>query len=182
MVILASKSPRRKELLKNLFDEFSIIPPNINEFDYREEDISRVKAEAIALLHPNDLIISADTLVIYKGQIFGKPQNEKEAYEMLKTLSNDYHLVTTYYTIMWKEKGIEITHHTDSKVYFNNLSDELINKYICTGSPFDKAGGYGIQDKEFNLVNHIEGSYYNVVGLPLEDLKEDLIKLGIKVK
>ena len=182
MVILASKSPRRKELLKQIFDDFLIIPPSINEFEYKEEDISRVKAEVIASSYPNDLIISADTLVIYEGTIYGKPQNEKEAYEMLKNLSNKYHLVTTYYTIMWKEKGINITNHTSSKVYFNPLSDELINRYIKSGSPFDKAGGYGIQDKEYNLVNHIEGSYYNVVGLPLEDLKKDLINLGLITK
>lgn len=177
MIILASKSPRRKELLKEIYDEFLIVPASINEFEYKEEDIARAKAYAIKDSYPNDVIISADTLVICDKVVFGKPKDKDEARYMLKALSNRCHEVTTYFTIIYKNK--EITRHTTSKVYFNELSDELIDKYIATSSPFDKAGGYGIQDKDFPLVNHIEGSYTNVVGLPLEDLKETLKELNL---
>ena len=179
MVILASKSPRRKELLKTLIDEFTIIPPQIDEYLYPFEELSLAKAKQIAIDHKDDLIISADTIVMKSGKVFGKPQNKDEAYSMLKELSSSMHEVKTIYTILSLKENVEITRIVTSIVYFNNLSDQLIEAYIKTSSPFDKAGGYGIQDKDFPLVNRIEGSYSNVVGLPIDELKEDLIKIGL---
>ena len=179
MIILASKSPRRKELLKTLINEFIIIPPQVDEYLYPFEELSLVKAKNISKDHPNDIIISADTLVIKGNKVYGKPRDKLEAYQMLKELSNNVHEVKTVYSIYRLEPKIEITKIVTSKVYFNKLTDELINAYVDTSSPLDKAGGYGIQDKDFPLVNHIEGSYTNIVGLPLEELKKDLIKLKI---
>ena len=179
MIILASKSPRRKELLKTLIDEFIIIPANLDEYLYKFEDLSLAKAKAIAKDYPNDIIISADTLVIKNGKVFGKPKNKKQATQMLQELSNSVHEVKTVYSIYSINQEISLTRVVTSKVYFNMLSDDLICRYVDTLSPLDKAGGYGIQDKDFNLVKEIEGSYTNIVGLPIEELKEDLIKLKI---
>lgn len=182
MIVLASKSPRRKELLSKLVDEFVIYPSNIDESKYQPEELSLKKAEALGEHFPEDLIISADTLVYYLDQQFGKPRNEQEAFAMLSTLSSKMHQVKTFYTLYSLKKNISITKVIISDVYFNELSPELISLYIATGSPFDKAGGYGIQDQDFNLIDHIEGSYYNVMGLPIEDLKKELIALGINLK
>ena len=179
MIILASKSPRRKELLSELINEFTIIPPVIDEYLYKFEDLSLAKAKAIAQDHKDDIIISADTLVIKDHKVYGKPHNEEDAFSMLKELSNHMHEVKTIYSIYSENKKIERTRIVTSKVYFNDLSDELIKKYVATGSPLDKAGGYGIQDHEFKLVNHIEGSYTNIVGLPVDELKQDLEDLHI---
>lgn len=177
MIILASKSPRRKELLKQVISDFKIVVPNIDEYLYPFEELSLAKAKSIIKDFPNDIIISADTLVIMHSKVFGKPKDSIEAKKMLNKLSNQMHEVKTVYTIL--SKDYEVTKIVTSKVYFNKLSDQLIDDYVKTLSPLDKAGGYGIQDKDFPLVNHIEWSYSNIVGLPLEELKNDLIKLKI---
>lgn len=179
MIILASKSPRRKELLSKLVDEFIIITPTIDEYLYPFEQLSFEKAKIVAQDHPDDIIIAADTLVIKDKVVFGKPKDDEDAKRMLKELSGKSHQVKTVYTILSLNKNIEITRIITSTVYFNNLSSQLIDDYVKTKSPLDKAGGYGIQDKAFNLVNHIEGSYSNIVGLPIEELKADLIDLKI---
>ena len=179
MIILASKSPRRKELLGQLINEFEIIPPLINEFLYPFEDLSKEKAKVVASNYPDAIIISADTIVIKNNVVYGKPKDKLDAFRMLKELSNNVHQVKTVYSIYSQNKHIELTRIVTSKVYFNELSDELISQYVDTLSPLDKAGAYGIQDEEFNLVNKIEGSYTNIVGLPIDELKEDLIKLKI---
>lgn len=180
MFILASKSPRRKELLKQIIPEFSIIPSNVDEFKYPLDQLSLVKALEIAKNHPEDIIISADTIVILNDIVFGKPQSKEEAFKMLSQLSNNVHEVKTIYTIFSEKSHISHTRVITSKVYFNKLSNDLINKYILSGSPLDKAGAYGIQDNDtFHIIDHIEGSYYNIVGLPIDELKEDLISLGL---
>ncbi len=179
MIILASKSPRRKELLGQLISDFNIIPPILDEYLYPFEKLSLEKAKIIAKNHPNDIIIAADTIVIKDDVVFGKPKDKDDAKRMLKELSNSFHQVKTVYTILSINKHIEITRIITSIVYFNKLSPQLIDDYIKTNSPLDKAGGYGIQDKTFNLVNHIEGSYTNIVGLPIEELKKDLQSLKI---
>lgn len=177
MIILASKSPRRKELLKQIVSDFKIVVPNIDEYLYPFEELSLAKAKSIINDYPNDIIISADTLVIMNSKVFGKPKDCGQAKQMLMELSNKMHEVKTVYTIL--SKDYEVTKIVTSKVYFNKLSDQLIDDYVKTLSPLDKAGGYGIQDKDYPLVNHIEGSYSNIVGLPLEELKNDLINLKI---
>ncbi|MGN1295733.1 MAG: Maf family protein [Bacilli bacterium] len=179
MVILASKSPRRIELLKQIFSSFEIIPADIDEYLYPEDQLSFVKAKAISSLYPSSLILSADTLVIKDNKVYGKPKDEEDARRMLHELSSSMHEVKTYYSIVLEEKGIYITKCVTSKVYFSSLSDELIEAYIKTKSPLDKAGAYGIQDKNFPLIDHIEGSYNNIVGFPIEEIRQDLIALGL---
>lgn len=180
MFILASKSPRRKELLKEIIPEFEIIPSNVDEFKYSLNELSLVKALEIAKDHKEDIIISADTIVILNDEVFGKPQSKLDAYIMLSKLSNNVHEVKTIYTIYCEKLNLSHTRVVTSKVYFNKLTDQLINAYISSGSPLDKAGAYGVQDNnEFPIISHIEGSYTNIVGLPVDELKQDLIKLGL---
>ena len=175
MIILASESPRRKELIKKITKEFTVIPANIDESVLHipacdlPGELSKLKAYDVFAKYPNDKVLACDTVVIIDGQILGKPHSKEEASKMLLQLSGRKHVVISGYTIISKEK--EVTRTVRTYVYFNKLSDELIDKYIATGSPMDKAGAYGIQDQEFDLVNHIEGSFDNVIGLPTEDIK-----------
>ena len=175
MIILASESPRRKELIKKITKEFTVIPANIDESVLHipacdlPGELSKLKAYDVFAKYPNDKVLACDTVVIIDGQILGKPHSKEEASKMLHQLSGRKHVVISGYTIISKEK--EVTRTVRTYVYFNKLSDELIDKYIATGSPMDKAGAYGIQDQEFDLVNHIEGSFDNVIGLPTEDIK-----------
>ena len=173
MLILASKSPRRKELLSRICNVFTIINPDINENESRKHphehplDVSRLKAYRIFQNHPDDDILACDTVVIINDEILGKPRDEKDAYNMLKKLSGRRHIVLSGYTFINQQKEINRTVKTE--VYFNELNDDLINQYIKTGSPLDKAGAYGIQDG-FPLVERIVGSYDNVMGFPSEDI------------
>ena len=175
MIILASESPRRKELIKKITKEFTVIPANIDESVLHipacdlPGELSKLKAYDVFAKYPNDKVLACDTVVIIDGQILGKPHSKEQAKEMLQKLSGRKHVVISGYTIISKEK--EVTRTVRTYVYFNKLSDELIDRYIATGSPMDKAGAYGIQDQEFDLVNHIEGSFDNVIGLPTEDIK-----------
>lgn len=175
MYILASKSPRRHELLKQVIPEFQIICSNVDESKIQAEPhelpkvLSKLKAEAIFKDHPNDIIIAADTIVLFNEKIYGKPQDENDAFRMLKDLSNETHEVITGFTILSKDTFI--VDSVTTKVTFNYLSDQLILNYIKECQPLDKAGAYGIQDKVFNLVKQIDGSYSNVMGLPIEKLK-----------
>ena len=178
MYILASKSPRRQELLKLLINEFKVVVSNVDESKIHANaydlplELSEAKAQTVFKDNQNDIIIAADTVVILDNIVLGKPSNEEDAKRMLKLLSNRTHDVVTGFTIISKNKVISksvLTHVT-----FNYLSDNLIDDYVKTGSPLDKAGAYGIQDKEFSLVKEISGSYYNVMGLPIEELKKYL--------
>ena len=175
MIILASESPRRRELIKKITKEFTVIPANIDESVLHipacdlPGELSKLKAYDVFAKYPNDKVLACDTVVIIDGQILGKPHSKEQAKEMLQRLSGRKHVVISGYTIISKEK--EITRTVRTYVYFNKLSDELIDAYIATSSPMDKAGAYGIQDREFDLVNHIEGSFDNVIGLPTEDIK-----------
>lgn len=178
MYILASKSPRRQELLKLLINEFKVVVSNVDESKIHANaydlplELSKTKAQTVFKDNQNDIIIAADTVVILDNIVLGKPSNEEDAKRMLKLLSNRTHDVVTGFTIISKNKVISksvLTHVT-----FNYLSDNLIDDYVKTGSPLDKAGAYGIQDKEFSLVKEISGSYYNVMGLPIEELKKYL--------
>jgi len=175
MFILASSSPRRKELLKKLIDEFTVVFPNIDESlihdvvsPYRlplEE--SRAKAYSIYLSHPNDQVLACDTIVFIDNKVLGKPLDEEDAIRMLKEESGKKQIVLSGYTYI--DKTREISRIVRSEVYFNTLSEEEIRAYVKKYQPLDKAGAYGVQDP-VNLIKSIEGSYYNVMGLPVEDI------------
>jgi MAF protein len=175
MLILASASPRRKELLKKIAPSFTVIVPDVDERmidssvdpkDLPAEE-SRLKAYAIHALYPNDSVLACDTIVILNGEILGKPHTDEEAKAMLRLESGKKQIVLSGYTFIAPNK--EITRSVSTAVYFNALSEEEIDAYVKKYHPLDKAGAYGIQD-EVGLINHIEGSYDNVMGLPTEDI------------
>ncbi len=170
MLILASKSPRRRELLSLITKDFEIktadadeaLPDGISP-DKAVEYLSKIKAEPFR--NGVDTIIGADTVVAVDNKIFGKPSSREEAFEMLKTLSGRQHSVFTGVTVIKPEETV--TFCAETKVKFFDLSDDEINRYIETGECFDKAGAYGIQQKGALLVERIDGDYFNVVGLPI---------------
>lgn len=173
MFILASTSPRRKELLHKLIPEFSIIVPNIDERilhldpkDLASEE-SKHKAYAIYSKYPRDEVLACDTIVVLDGEVLGKPKDEEEAKAMLRLESGKKQIVLSGYTYIGE--GREITRTVATEVYFNELSEELIEDYVAKKKPLDKAGAYGIQDG-YPLIKRIEGSYDNVMGLPTEDI------------
>ena len=178
-IILASNSPRRKEILESLNINFEIIPSNYDE-PIKENDIfSYKKIELIALnkaknilnqiLTPS-IIISADTIVINDNKVLLKPKNYKNAYNILKSLSNKEHKVVTSVCIYDTYNNHYITYSTTTNIWFNNLSSNQIKNYILQYKPYDKAGAYGIQELPSNFVKRIDGSFSNVVGLGKEDL------------
>lgn len=174
MFILASNSPRRKELIAKLIPDFICISPDVDENIVASNsafplEVSKLKAYKVFSTHPNDVVLSCDTVVILNGVIFGKPKDENDARRMLNELSNKTHVVLSGYTII--SKDFEINRTVSTKVTFNKLSISAIEEYIKSKLPFDKAGSYGIQDNKFNLVKEINGSFYNVMGLPIEDIK-----------
>ncbi len=178
-LILASQSPRRKELLALIKKEFDIIPSSIEETipeGLDNEDIpvylSAQKALDIAKSHPDSLVIGCDTVVVLGGIIMGKPKDRDEAVAMLKRLSGRTHTVISGVCICYK--GRTMTFNEQTAVTFYDLSDADIDSYIATGSPFDKAGGYGIQDGGALFVKKIDGDYYNVVGLPVGKLNQSI--------
>ena len=187
MVILASASPRRKQLMKDLFPSFSIVVPEIDESlsfkNHRDvieivKDIASRKCQKVSQDYPHDLVIAADTVVVIDNEIIGKPKDKIDAYKMLKKLSNKTHYVYTGYAINKDDKMI--VNSVKTEVVFNDLGDDLINAYIASGSPLDKAGAYGYQDNEhFPIVKRINGSYHNVIGFPVEEIKEDLKKFSL---
>ena len=180
-VILASASPRRKQLLANLVSLFEVLPSNENEdvvCDSPEQTVrqlSYIKAKSIFQNNQDALVIGADTIVVFQDKILGKPKDEKEAFEILSVLSNQTHKVVTGVTVMTSD--VCITFAETSFVTFRNLSEKEILDYIKTGSPMDKAGAYGIQDSGF--VCDIQGSFDNVVGLPTERLAQVLTNLEV---
>lgn len=180
-IILASKSPRRNELMSEITNSFLTYNPSIDEslslikIDPIEvsKDIAKRKALKAKEVYPDDIIIAADTIVVLGNQILGKPKDEDDARRILNLLSNKTHMVVTAYAIVHNDNVL--VKHVETKVTFNELSDELIDRYIKSGSPMDKAGAYGIQDNEkFPIISSYFGSYTNVVGFPIDEIKEDL--------
>ena len=179
-IILASKSPRRKELLNLLDVEFSIEVRAVNEVfsdrlktDEVAEYLARLKADAFKSIKPDELIITADTVVVLNDEILGKPKNTSEAQQMLKKLSDKSHLVITGVCLKTNDRLVSFSSST--KVYFKKLTTSEIDYYIENYQPFDKAGSYGIQEWIGAIgITKIEGSYYNVVGLPIYKLNEEL--------
>ena len=176
-IILASKSPRRKELLSLITENFVIKSAEVDESlpkgiqpDKAVEYLSKIKAEPFR--NEEDIIIGADTVVSIDGVILGKPEDRSDAFKMLKMLSGKYHSVFTGVTIIRPESTK--TFSVETRVKFFDLTDREINDYLDTGEPFDKAGSYGIQGKGSLLVEKIDGDYFNVVGLPVSTLNKYL--------
>ena len=175
MVILASGSPRRKELLGLIFDQFTIIPSSADETlspdtapDAAVKELAERRAADVAASHREDLVIGADTVVYCDGEILGKPADSKDAERMLRLLSGKTHSVFTGVCLLKDSENLIFAEET--KVTFYPLSDKDITDYIASGEPFDKAGAYGIQGKGTLLVEKIDGDFFNVVGLPASRL------------
>lgn len=177
MLILASKSPRRRELLSLITTDFVVKSADVDETLPEDispqkavEYLSKIKAEPFN--NGENIVIGADTVVAVDGKILGKPADRQQAFEMLKSLSGKYHSVFTGVTVIKPEKSV--TFSVETKVKFFDLTDDEIDSYIATGECDDKAGAYGIQGKGSLLVEKIDGDYFNVVGLPISKLNKYL--------
>jgi len=181
LFILASKSPRRQMILTEAGFDFIVKPVDISE-DYHGmlpvEDVAKYlaekKAKQFPFLRDNEIVIAADTTVVINGTILGKPQNAAEAATMLTSLSGKIHDVITGVCIKSKDKVVSFD--DDTRVYFKSLTDKEIDYYIKEFKPFDKAGAYGIQEWIGMIgIRKIEGSYFNVMGLPIHKVYETLL-------
>ena len=188
-IILASASPRRRELLEQGGIPFTVIPSQAEEKITTEqpgqavEELSYLKCSDIYEKSLGDvLVIGADTVVASEGKILGKPSSQKDAVKMLQSLQGREHEVYTGVTIMAREgnENRKKTFHEKTKVVFYPMSDEEIRSYENTGEPMDKAGAYGIQGKSAVFIKEISGDYNNVVGLPLARLYQELKNMGIE--
>lgn len=181
MIVLASSSPRRRELMKKITEDFIIDPSNCDETidDVPIEKISEIlalrKASDVFQRHPSDIVIGSDTTVICKGELFGKPSDREDAKRMLKTLSGSEQRIVTGVAIISKE-GTDVFSDVTT-VYFRDLSEEDIERYLDTDEPYDKAGAYAIQGLAADFVTGIEGDLDNVIGFPVYNIKERLHKI-----
>lgn len=187
-IILASASPRRREILEKTGLKFRVFAGNY------EEDmsiplpphklarfLSEQKAKAVSERFRNAIIIAADTFIVFRGSILGKPHTEEEARKMLKTLNGKAHSVITGFTILDSETGKSLSVSASTKVYFRKLKASEICSYVASGEPLDKAGAYGIQGLGAVMIKKIEGDFFNVMGLPLSALTVALRKFGIHI-
>lgn len=187
-IVLASASPRRSDLLRQIGVDFRVLPSNIEEVlphgmhpAEAVEELALKKALSVSEnLKDGSLVIGADTIVV-KDDILGKPSDEYDALRMLHILEGDIHEVLTGVAVVDLSTMKYIKGHEKTKVFMKSLTDEKIKAYIDTGEPMDKAGAYGIQGKGALLVEKIEGCYFNVVGLPLGKISEMLEYFGVKV-
>jgi septum formation protein len=187
-VVLASSSPRRREILEKTGLKFMVDAAEINEDHGRRmkpaelaKTISMEKAKVVAARHPCSIIIAADTFGVLGGRMLGKPRDENAARDMLGRMSGRRHRVVTGFTILDTETGKAVSKAVETKVYFRKLDSEEIEAYLKTGEPLDKAGAYAIQGMGALLVEKIEGDYYNVIGLPLSSLARELKRFGVKL-
>jgi len=183
-LILASKSPRRYELLKQVGLDFDVIPSEVEENFIGEESprehvirLAEAKALDVGNRFPENWVIGADTIVYVDGIILGKPKSREEALEMLRLISGKEHRVLTGVSVRHLKKGKSECETVETAVRVKTLSQAEMEWYVGTGEPFDKAGGYGIQGIGSFMIESINGSYTNVVGLPLCELMQMLIRL-----
>jgi len=185
-IILASQSPRRKKILEQVGLDFEVVVSDFDETKIKfknpqemVEKLSLEKAKLIAKKYPSAIVIGADTTVIFRKEIIGKPKSKQDAVRILKLLSDNTHEIVTGFTVIKESKSI--TEHVISKVKFKKLSEAEIKAYVATGEPMDKAGGYGIQEKGGLFIESIEGDYFNVVGLPIFAVAEALKQFGVDI-
>ena len=189
-MILASKSPRRFEILNNFgMKKIKVVVAEIEEISDKEGlveqviDIAIKKGLEVTKSYPSEFVLSADTVVILDDYILGKPKDSHEAFTTLTNLSGRTHEVVTAYSLINKNKEISISNYEKTIVKFKKLSEEEINWYIKTGEPMDKAGSYGIQGVGSGiLIDKIEGEFYNVMGFPISKFVDDLKKYKIKIQ
>jgi septum formation protein len=187
-IILASNSPRRKELLRQIGLEFRVDPADVDERVLPNESpegyavrVALDKARVAAARAGTGIVIAADTIVVLNNEILGKPADPADAERMLKLLSGNVHRVITGLAVMDADTGKALTRASVTRVWFRSLAPHEITSYVDTGEPLDKAGAYGIQEHGALLVEKIDGCYFNVVGLPLSLLGELLLSFGIDV-
>lgn len=184
-LVLASASPRRASLLRQVGVDFEVVPSLVPEEapdlppEQRVEALALAKARRVAALYPRRLVLGADTLVEVDGRVLGKPAGEGEAAAMLRLLSGRGHRVHTGLALVRGERAETACQTT--RVFFRSLAEEEISAYVQSGEPLDKAGGYGIQGLGALLVESIEGDYFNVVGLPLNCLAGLLADFGVSL-
>ncbi len=185
-IVLASSSPRRKELLETIGLKFMVDAAEIEEDIGRKlkpaelvKTISLEKATAAAARHSDSIVIAADTIGVMGNKLLGKPCSAVEAVAMLRMMSGRGHSVLTGFTIVDSGDGRTVSKVVETRVYFKKLNDEEIENYIRSGEPLDKAGAYAIQGIGSSLIERIEGDYYNVIGLPLYALVSELKKFGV---
>ena len=187
LLILASASPRRQELLSSAGISFEVLPSEVDEGFQEGEPpeeyvvrLARRKATKAGERHKDRWVLAADTVVVIDGRILGKPGDRQEAREMLGVLSDQEHRVITGFCLLRGDSGKSREGTVTTRVRFKRLSSREIEWYLDTGEPFDKAGAYAIQGKAAFMVREIRGSYTNVVGLPLTEVIEALQELGIE--
>jgi len=188
-LVLASSSPRRRELLKQLGLDFdTLVYPVDESLPSNKENIPEIveklavrKALATARVLDKGLVIAADTVVVWRDRVMGKPSHDEDAVEMLKSLQGDFHEVCTGLALVVAGTGEVLTGHEITRVFFKNLSEEEIRLYVATGEPRDKAGAYAIQGLAAVFVAGLEGCYTNVVGLPLARLAEMFKQFGYDI-
>lgn len=184
-LILASSSPRRHELLKQLGLDFRTLvcqvdetpPPGVSPFELVELLAVR-KAMAVARMLDAGIVIGADTVVVWHGQVLGKPSSREDAMEMLRRLQGSVHEVYTGVALVDADSRRVLIEHEKTRVLFRSVDEEEIRRYVATGEPLDKAGAYAVQGLAAIFIRRLEGCYTNVVGLPLYRLAEMLKQFG----
>ena len=194
-IILASQSPRRHSLIKKIVSDFDVVAPEFDEkldsSNYSDDAIKSLSLQkalsalntykesgAGICLYKNCFIISADTMVVLDKKIYGKPKDEADAFKMLKELSAKTHFVVTAVSVVDADTKKSFTDVVKTYVTFQNLSDELIESYVKTKHPLDKAGAYGIQEMGSEFIKNVDGDLENVIGFPTKKVKELLIAAG----
>ncbi len=185
-IILASGSPRRQELLQQIGVPYEVVKSDAEEVLDAVEgpralavENARRKALAVSKRYPGRVVLGADTVVFQDGAVYGKPKDAEDARNMLKSFAGRRHDVVTGVAIVAKD-GVCYTDATETKVFFNDLTDDEIAAYIATGEPMDKAGAYAVQGRAAAFIPRIEGSFSNVVGLPLAEVASLLKEAGVR--
>ena len=185
-LVLASASPRRQALLAGQGLHFEVVPSAVKEpapepgeapADYAAR-MARIKGADIAARHPGKVVLSADTIVVRGTDILGKPQDRREAVAMLSSLSGGWHEVVTGFCVLCESEALTVCRTVTTRVHMADNSQEMLAAYVATGEPMDKAGAYGIQGIGAFLVDEVQGSYTNVVGLPLRSVLNILLEIG----
>lgn len=186
-LILASASPRRQALLSQFHIPFDVVTPDFDESEIDASSpaelaraLAHGKARSVSVQFPKSIVIGADTIVVLGDEPLGKPRDEADARRMLRALSGQTHKVITGVAVQ-KGDGQAVVDHEETAVTFAKLDDDLIERYIRTGEPFDKAGAYAVQGLGSVLISRIEGCYFNVVGLPLRRLAVMLGRFGVNL-